>query len=414
MTSEGVPFSPPDLTDEEVAEVAAAVRSGWITSGPRVQELERAFASFVDAPAALAVNSCTAALHLALVSAGCRPGDVVITTPYTFASTVHSILHSGARPVLVDVEDGGFNIDVGRAKQVAAAVRAADSSALTPGERRAVDPASVPNLRAVLPVHFAGAPCDVDGLLELAALHEVPLIEDAAHSLPATWGSHRIGGSASHGTRGATCFSFYATKNMTTGEGGMLTGGEELVQRARLLSLHGMDRDAWGRYGPGGTWQYDVIAPGFKYNMTDIQAAMGNVQLRRLESLHRRRTEITHEYDSAFGDVDELEVPPRTSHGTSAHHLYPLRIRRSVVSPTRDELIAELSARHVSTSVHFIPVHMFSWYRDTFGYEIGDFPNAEDAFRREVSIPLFSAMSGRNVADVIAAVKNGLRALNRA
>ena len=371
-----LPFSPPTVGEEEIAEVVDTLRSQWITTGPKTKRFESEFAAAVQAPAALALNSCTAGLHTALATLGIGPGDEVITTPITFAASVNVIEHVRARPVLVDVEADTLNIDP-----------------------LAVARAITPRTRAILPVHFAGHPADLDALQALATSHRVALVEDAAHALPATYRGRRIGSG-----KNPVAFSFYATKNLTTAEGGMLTGDAEFVDRARVFSLHGMSRDAWKRYDRGGSWRYDILLPGFKYNMTDIQSALGLVQLKRLAQFDARRREIVAQYQEAFGADSAFECPAERDDVSHAWHLYVLRIRPDVLRIGRDQFVDELTRRNIGTSVHFIPIHLHPYYRDTYGYAAGDLPVAYEAFQRLFSLPLHPRLTDDDVADVIEAV----------
>lgn len=371
-----LPFSPPAISEEEVAAVADTLRSDWITTGPKTRRFESEFAHYLGAENALALNSCTAGLHLALVALGIGPGDEVITTPMTFCSSVNVIEHVGARPVLADIEPDTLAIDPVRVAEVITS-----------------------RTRAIMPVHYAGHPVDLAPLLALARAHNLYIIEDAAHALPATYQGQHIG------TIGdLTAFSFYATKNLTTAEGGMLTGAPELIDRARVLSLHGMSRDAWKRYDANGSWYYEVVAPGFKYNMTDIQAAIGLVQLQRLETMQRRRREIVAQYSAAFGQLDALQTPTERSESESAWHLYVLRLNLDTLTIDRARFIEELRARNIGTSVHFIPIHLHPFYRDKYGFAPDDFPIAYREYQRLISLPLHPGLSDEDVQDVIGAV----------
>jgi len=382
-----LPFAPPLLGDEEIAEVVETLRSGWITTGPRVARFEADFADRVGAPAALALSSGTAGLHLALCALGVGPGDRVVSTPMTFCSSIHVIEQVGAVPLLVDVEPDTLNIDT---DQVAAAV------------------ARTPGVRAIELVHLYGHPCEMDPLLDIAERHGLGLVEDAAHALPAAYRGRLVGAPAA-GPPDLAAFSFYATKNLTTGEGGMLTGPPDLVERARTLSLHGLSRDAYRRYGPGGSWYYEVVAAGFKYNMTDIQAALGLVQLRRLEAFQARRREIVERYDAAFAELEELELPARRPHVDHAWHLYAVRLDLDRLAIDRAAFIAELTDLRIGTSVHFIPVHLHPYYRDRYGFTPADFPVATREYERLVSLPLYPGLSDGDVEDVIEAVRTVVR-----
>ncbi len=376
MRSTFLPFSPPLLGEEEIAEVLDTLRSDWITTGPKTRQFEQAFATFVGAPAALAVSSATDAMLVGLAALGIRSGDEVITTPMTFCSTVHVIEHLGARPVLVDVEPDTLNIDP---EQVARSV--------------------TPRTRAVMPVHLYGHPCEVDSLLDIAERHQLVVLEDAAHALPAWYKGRMVG------TLGTlTAFSFYATKNLTTAEGGMLTGAPELVEQARMWSLHGMSRDAYKRYSAEGSWYYEVILPGFKCNMTDIQAALGLQQLKKLPDFQARRRQIVRCYTGAFAQMDTLQIPVERAEVESAWHLYPIRLNLELLSIDRARFIEELKMRNIGTSVHFIPVHMHPYYRDKYGYKPENYAVAYGNYQRLVTLPLNLRMTDADVQDVIEAV----------
>ncbi len=359
-----------------MAEVADTLRSGWITTGPKTGQFEAAFRNRLGAPDALGLNSCTAALHLSLVVQGIQPGDEVITTPLTFCACANVIEHVGATPVLVDVEPDTLNLDP-----------------------TAVEAVVTSRTRAILAVHYAGHPVDLDPIRDIASRHRLALIEDAAHALPASYKGRMIGSGAN-----PTAFSFYATKNLTTGEGGMLTGSPDLVARARRLGLHGMSRDAWKRYGQGGSWFYRVDEPGFKYNMTDVQAAMGVAQLRKLDRFQQRRREIVGAYTAAFEDEDALELPVERPEVEHAWHLYVLRLRLGTLRIGRDQVIEELAARNIGTSVHFIPIHLQRYYREKYRYLAGQFPVAHGAYRRMLSLPLHPTLNEADVDDVVSAV----------
>ncbi len=385
MRDEFLSFSPPAVGEEEIAEVVDALRSGWITTGPRVAQFELEFAAAVGAEAALGVSSGTDAMQVGLAALGVGPGDEVITTPMTFCSTVHVIEHVGATPVLVDVEEDTLCIDPAK-----------------------VEAAVSPRTKAILPVHLYGHPCDMGALLEIARKHQLKTLEDAAHALPARWGTQTIG---SIGDLAA--FSFYATKNLTTAEGGMLTGSKELIDRARPWSLHGMSRDAHARYQSGGSWHYDVILPGFKCNMTDLQAALGIPQLKKLPFFQDRRREIVSRYAAGLADVTAIELPQERPEVWSAWHLYVIRLELDQLTIDRDRFIEEMAARNIGTSVHFIPIHHHSYYRDRKGFESDNFPVADAAFERIISLPLHPGLSDRDVDDVIEAVLDVVRIFRR-
>src|SRR5688572_4425608 len=369
-------FSTPAVGEEEMLEVADTLRSGWITTGPKTHQFETAFRNRVGAAAALGLNSCTAGLHLGLLALGIRPGDEVITTPMTFCACANVIEHLGATPVLVDVERDTLN--------------------LAPG---AVEAAMTGRTRAVLAVHYAGHPADLDPIQEIAKSRGAAVIEDAAHALPASYKGRLIGSGEN-----AVAFSFHATKNLTTGEGGMLTAPPELIARARTLGLHGRSRDAWKRYGPGASWFYQVDEPGFKYSMTDMQAAMGLAQLRKLDRFQARRREIVSAYAAAFRERDALEVPTERPEVEHAWQLYVLRLRLGALRIGRDQFIHELATLNIGTSVHFIPIHIHPFYQKKYGYQPIQFPVAYESYQRMLSLPLHPMLTDADVGDVISAV----------
>ncbi|MDB4906524.1 MAG: UDP-4-amino-4-deoxy-L-arabinose--oxoglutarate aminotransferase [Gemmatimonadetes bacterium] len=378
-------FSPPALTEEEIAEVVDTLRSDWITTGPKARRFEQEFGAYLQAPAALALNSCTAGLHVALATLGIGPGDEVITTPMTFVASVNVIEHVGARPVLVDVEPDTLNIDPLQ-----------------------VERAITPRTRAILPVHFTGHPVELDPIQALAAQHSLHVVEDAAHALPASYRGRAIGSSSN-----PTAFSFYATKNLTTAEGGMLTGDPEFLDRARVISLHGMNRDAWRRYDRGASWFYEVTAPGFKYNLTDIQAALGLVQLRRLDGMQARRRALVARYLDAFAGEEALVLPVERAHVEHAWHLFVIRLRHDLLTIERNQFIEELTELNIGSSVHFIPVHLHPYYRDRYQMAPQDLPMAHGAYEAMLSLPLNARMSDTDQEDVIAAVQYLLRVHRR-
>ncbi len=390
MRNDFLPFSKPDLDGSELPLLGEVLESGWLTTGAMTHRLEREFADRVGASYAVAVNSCTAALHLALEAVGVGPEDEVITTPYTFASTAEVIRYFGARPRFVDVEPGTLNIDP-----------------------EAVTETVGPHTRALLPVHFAGHPAEMDALDEIASANGLALIEDAAHSLPAAYRRVPIGSRRDSLQRicpHLTCFSFYATKTMTTGEGGMVTTDDEaLAERCRLMSLHGITKDAWNRYSVDGSWYYEIVAPGFKYNLTDIAAALGLAQLPRLDAMNRRRADIASRYTDAFADTPQLETPSLKPWVEHAWHLYVLRLRLERLTIDRARFIEELRARNIGASVHFIPLHLHPYYRETYGLRPDDFPVANREYHRALSLPIYSAMSDKDVADVVEAVSDVVR-----
>ena len=378
MKQSYIPFARPDYSEEEIAEVAGAIRSGWVTTGPRTAQFENEFKHYVGANHALAVNSCTGGLHLALDALGIGRGDEVITTPLTFCATINVILQVGATPVLVDVGPD-LNIDV-----------------------EAIRRAITPRTRAVIPVHLAGLPCDMDALWKLADQFGLKVIEDAAHAA----GSHLAGIPIGGGRSDAVAFSFYATKNLSTGEGGMVTTqNADVEQRLRSLCLHGISRDAWNRYAEKRSWYYEVTACGHKYNMSDIMAALGLVQLRKLEAMTQRRLEIARRYSQAFQEMPELELPPDREGVRHCWHLYVLRLRLERLNIDRTAFIEQLQQQGIGCSVHFIPIPLHPYYQQKL--ELRDpCTRALLEYPRLVSLPLYSNMTDAEVERVIGTVGN--------
>jgi dTDP-4-amino-4,6-dideoxygalactose transaminase len=384
MRREFLSFSPPLIGQEEIDEVVASLRSGWITTGPRVERFQEDFKTFIGAPASLALNSCTSALHIALAALGIGRGDKVVSTPMTFCSSIHVIEHVGATPILVDVEKDTLNIDP---EKVEAAVRAN------------------PEVKAILPVHLYGHPCEMDAILDIAKRHGLAVIEDAAHALPARYRGRLIGTPASQDeVTNLVAFSFYATKNLTTGEGGMLTGPADVIDTARIWSLHGMSRDAYKRYTAEGSWSYEVVLPGFKYNMPDLQAAIGIQQLRKLPELQRIRMRHVERYNRALRTIEEVQTPVEREHVESAWHIYLLRLNLDLLKIDRAQFIEELRVMNIGSSVHFIPVHLHPYYRDKYGYQPEDYPIAYHEYLRCISLPLSPSLSDADIDDVIDAV----------
>jgi len=373
-----LPFTRPSIGPREKQLVMETLDSGWITTGPRTEELARRIAALVGARHALAVDSATGALHLALAALGVGPGDEVVTSAYTFVACVNVIEHVGARPVLADVEPDTLCVDPA-----------------------ALERALTPRTKAVMPVDYGGQPCEYDAILELARGRGVAVVEDAAHALGASWRGRPVGSLSD-----ITAFSFYATKNLTTGEGGAaITDDDELAARMSLLSLHGMNRDAWKRYTDTGSWYYEVTAPGFKYNLSDVLAAIGLAQLERFDEMQRLRHERAAQYDALLAGVPEARRPAVRPGAVHAWHLYPIALELERLTCDRARFIQELRAENIGTSVHFIPIHFHPHFRGTLGLREGDFPVAEDAYRRAITLPLFPDMTPRDVEDVVAAVR---------
>ncbi len=383
-----LPFSRPALGEEEVQAVVECLRSGWITTGPRTREFEERFAAYAGARHALAVMSGTAAEHLALLALGIGPGDEIVTSPMTWVSTVSVAELVGARPVFVDVEPGTHNLDPGR-------LRAAITG----------------KTRAILPVHFAGLPCDMDPIREAAAERGIPVIEDAAHAAGAAYKGRPVGSLSL-----LTLFSFHPIKNLTTGEGGMITTDDpDLAKRIRLLRFHGITRDSWQRQGAGAGAAYDVLLPGFKYNMTDIQSAIGLVQLARLDALNERRALLARRYLGALDGIEEIRLPASDAGYPARHawHLFTILVDVDRLTLDRFGFMEAMKVENVGTGLHFLAVHLQPYYRDRYGYRPGDFPEAERVSERVVSLPLFPGMTEADVDDVARAVKKVVRTHRR-
>lgn len=381
-----IPFHIPDIGEEEIDAVVSVLRSGWLTTGARVKQFEQDFAALVGAGHAIAVNSCTAALHLALEAIGLAEGDEAIVPTMTFAATAEVVAYFKARPVLVDCTSHTLNMDPA-----------------------CIERALTPRTKAIIPVHFAGHPCEMDQIMDIAARHRLRVVEDAAHAFPARYRGRMVG------TIGdCTCFSFYATKTMTTGEGGMVTtASPEWASRIRIMSLHGLSRDAWKRYSTEGSWRYDILAPGFKYNLTDIAAALGIAQLHKAERFWKIRERYAALYNEGFRDVPEILVPSAADEIQHAWHLYVIQLDLDRLRVTRDDLIAHLLKEQIGCSVHFIPLHLHQYYRDAWGHRPSDFPVATAASARILSLPLYPSMTEGDVQHVIAVVRNLIQRFRR-
>ncbi len=372
-----LPYNQPDIEQGEIDEVVDTLRSGWITTGPKTKEFEKHFAEYVGARHAIAVNSCTGGLHVALAAASVGPGDEVIVPTMTFCATANVAVHVGATPIIVDVEPDTLNISPQR-----------------------LEAAITPRTKAVMPVHLYGHSCDMDRISEIAKVHRLLVVEDAAHAAGAEWHDRRIGALSP-----ATAFSFYATKNLTTAEGGMITtDDDDYAEQMRIWVLHGISHDAWKRYSAEGSWYYEVCVPGFKYNLTDLQSALGLHQLARLEAMNQRRTELAAIYHAGLCDLPEVELPAVRPGIRHAWHLYAIRLRLERLTLNRAEFIERLKAEGIGTSVHFIPLHRQPYYRDRFGFQPADYPVADDAYERLISLPLYSRMTKQDVNDVVEAV----------
>lgn len=380
-----IPYNLPTIGEEEIAEVVDTLRSGWVTTGPKTAKFESDFKDYLGCRHALAVNSCTAGLHLALAACGIGPGDEVITTALTFCATVTVILHVGATPILADVGEDG-NIDP-----------------------NSVAERITPRTRAIIPVHLAGKPCDMNAIWDLARRHGLKVIEDAAHAVETHYQGYPLGSDESPMQSDAIAFSFYATKNMTTGEGGMVVTNQELLgEQMRSLCLHGITRDAWSRYTENGKWFYRVMMPGFKYNLSDIQSAIGIHQLRRVESLAVRRRDLVDLYKKELQDVMELELPEESQDGRHAWHLFIIRLNRDRLTIGRNEFIEELNGLGVGTSVHFIPIPLHPFFARWANLSCNQVPRALALYERIVSLPLYPSLTEEQVKKICERVKHVL------
>jgi perosamine synthetase len=381
-----IPFHKSHITDEEISAVVDSLKSGWITMGPKTVRFEKEFARYVGSKHSVAVNSCTSALHLALKAIDLKPGDEVIIPSMTFTATGEVVCYFNSKPVIVDVERETHNMDV-----------------------HAVEKAITPKTKAIIPVHYAGQPCNMDEIMELARRHGLYIIEDAAHAFPALYKCKKIG------TIGdMTCFSFYATKTITTGEGGMVTTvNDEWAEKMRVMRLHGISKDAWKRYTGEGFWYYEVIDTGYKYNMTDINAALGIAQMRKVEWMWEKRKAIAMKYSKAFKDVDGIIIPWVKPDRESAWHLYVIKLEIEALTIDRNNFIEQLKQRGIGTSVHFIPLHRHPYYRNMFGYRSQDFPEAEWIYERIISLPIYPDMEDEEIDMVIEEVVDIVKEFRR-
>jgi len=407
-----VPFFRPEITEEEIAEVSDSLRSGWLTTGPKVKQFEQEFAQAVGAKFAVALNSCTAALHLALEAVGVKRGDMVIVPTMTFAATAEVVRYFDAVPVMVDCDPRTLCMDPQQLRHTIEALLSEQPVAgLKPPYGR---------LKVIIPMHYGGYACSMVAIMDMADFYGLNVIEDSAHAFPAAYrpptadtGTTIIrstplsNGYIPAGRFGRVgCFSFYANKCITTGEGGMaVTDDERIADRMRLMSLHGMDRDAWKRFTAEGSWYYELVAPGYKYNLTDLAAGLGLHQLRKAEQLRLARERIAQSYNRAFASISELETPVESEDGrTHSYHLYPLRLNLDKLTIDRAQFIEELKARGVLCSVHWLPLHLHPYYRETYGMTEGLFPVAEREWLRLVSLPIFPAQREEEVEHVIRSV----------
>lgn len=372
-----IPFHKPYITEDEIVEVTDSLRSGWLTMGPKTIEFESRFREYIGSRNAVSANSCTACLHLALKAIDLKERDEVIIPDTTFTATAEVVTYFKAKPVLVDVEKDTLNIDVSK-----------------------IEGKITKRTRAIMPVHFGGQPCDMDEIIDIAKKYNLFIIEDAAHALPALYKGNKIG------TIGdITCFSFYATKTLSAGEGGMITTeNDEWAERVQILRLHGISRDAWKRYTEEGSWYYEVIEAGYKYNMTDLHAAVGIAQLKKLEDMWQKRKEIARSYTEAFGEIQEIETPVVKEDRESAWHLYVIKLKTEMLKIDRNHFIDELKKRGIGTSVHFIPLHRHPYYRRNFKCKSWEFPVSDRSYERIISLPIYPSMTEKDVDRVINSV----------
>jgi len=418
-----VPFFRPALQEEEVNEVVATLRSGWLTSGPKVKRFEEEFASAVgsnghapgangkgDGVHAVAVNSGTAALHLAVEALGLKPGQRVLVPTMTFAATAEVVRYQGAIPILVDCDPVALNMDLEDAERRAQGAKSQGQHGKGRGLRSefGCQRSDAHEIVGIMPVHVGGKLMDLERLEGFAQEHKLWVVEDAAHAFPAGWRRNAEGPwrQRSNGSKAVTCYSFYANKTITTGEGGMaVTSSSKLADRMRLMSLHGLSADAWGRYSSNGSWDYKIVAPGYKYNLTDIAAAIGIHQLNRAEAMRRKREEVAGIYCEALGKVNQIELPAGDANRIESWHLFAIRLRLKSLTINRDEFIDELKRAGVGCSVHWRPLHLHPYYQKTFGWRAKDFPVATAQWKRLVSLPIFPGMRGDEIEHVIRAVK---------
>lgn len=379
MRRKFLPFALPSIGQEEIKEVVDTLKSGWITTGPKVKKFEKEFAKFIGAKYAIAVNSCTGALHLALAVIDLKREDEVIVPAMTFAATAEVVRYFDAKPILVDVEPDTLLIDSNK-----------------------IEKKITKKTKAIILVHYGGQACDIDRILKITRRYKLKVIWDAAHSLPTKYKGKLVGTFPD-----ITCFSFYATKTITTGEGGMITtNNKKWAEKMRILSLHGISKDAWKRYTPGGCWYYEIVYPGFKYNLTDIAASLGLVQFKKCHLFLQKRKKIANLYNQAFRNLPEIKIPAVKKYSTHVWHLYVIQLNPEKLKINRDQFIQQLKKRNIGVSVHFIPLHIHPYYRKKYGYRAKDFPQCYAAYKRIISLPIYPKMSQKDVQDVIWAVKD--------
>lgn len=380
-----LPFALPDIGEEEIKEVVECMRSGWITTGPRTIQFEKDFSEYIGSKFSLAVNSATSGLHLALEAIGVGPGDKVIMSPYTFTATAEVVRYLGGDPVFCDIDEKTYNIDTEELSNVIERLKKSNAP-----------------IKAIIPVHIAGQACEMGPILEIAKKHQIKVVEDAAHSLPSTYEGNLIGNIGD-----VTVFSFYATKTMTTAEGGMVcTNDEQIAKRIKIMRLHGFSQDAWGRYSDrASSWYYEIVAPGFKYNLTDIASSIGIHQLKKIDAFYNKRKMIADRYNKAFSADSRITVPfVKNVRDIHSYHLYIIKVEEEI----RDPFIALMRENGIGCSVHFIPLHIQPYWRDIYKLDPKDFPKSLKAFKQSVSLPIYTKMSELDVDRVIDAVFRSL------
>ena len=377
MRNNFLTFGAPFIKDEEIKEVLDTLESGWLGTGPKTKLFEKNFSKYIGSKNAIALNSCTAGLHLALDSFGIGMGDEVISTPMTFPATINVIEHVGAKPVFVDVKRNTFNIDENK-----------------------IEAAITSDTKAIIPVHLAGRPCEMETILSIAKKYDLKVIEDAAHATESYYSGNKIGN-----TGDVTCFSFYVTKNIVTGEGGMLTtNNNEIAEMVRTRSLHGISKDAWNRFSDKGYSHYETKYPGYKYNMIDIQASLGIHQLNRVDESLLIRNKHWDQYNQAFKNLDEIDIPLEQKNIVHARHLYTIILRLKTLKINRDQFIIELKNRNIGSGIHYTAVHLHQYYKHKYSYKKGDYPNSEWISERTISLPLSPKITSKDISDVISSV----------
>ncbi len=386
MNKDFLLFHKPFISDEEVNEIVDTLRSGWLSMGPKTIRFEQEFNAYIGARRSVAVSSWTAAGHLVLEAFGLKAGDEVIVPTMTFPATAEIVCYFGAKPVIVDVDEDTLNISLD-----------------------AIEKALTPKTKAIIPVHYGGQPCDMDEILEFAKIHNLRVLEDAAHSLPAIYKGKKIGTISE-----VTCFSFYATKTLSTGEGGMIcTSNDEIVERCTIMRLHGINKDAWKRYSESGSWHYEVVAPGYKYNFTDLQASLGLPQLKKVDAMWQHRMKIAAIYTEALKNNEYITLHTIKNDREPSWHLYPIRLNLEKLTINRAQFIEEMKKFNVGAGVHFMPVHQHRFYRETFSFDDKDFPVAVQSFPRLVSLPIYPGMSDASIYRVLEVVNDLLNKYKR-